>query len=541
MANLNTQIGQSRYTQEAAMPAPIGGINAVDSMVQMSPIECIYTENILAEDFGMEVRDGFVEWANGWTGGIARTVITFEGNTDADDKMWVANDEGIWEVSTEGTTAPTQSVTWPSTAGNAGICSFINFGNDAGDRFLILCDGENGMYTWEQTIDTWVKVAEGAGGIIGVDPALFDFVMVWKRRVWFIQRDSGLAWFTASVNNFKGNVELFNWAAQFKTGGQLIALHNWTLDGGEGIDDYLVGMSGAGDVVIYKGTDPSSATDFGLVGSWFVGETPLGRRTALEYSGDLYMLTIQGVIPLSALVRGEKASDQQTYISNKISPYIRSVLDEVLNDFGWHVHVHPKQSIIYINSPPRGNMPQLAFTLYFGNRSWSVISGLPKADTANWQGQVFWTDIERNKLFIQRGFLDNVYLDPDTDGLPTEVEWNMLTRYDPLGTPSKQKRVQYIRPQFIADGPPAYFVRARYDYDISTIFGSPIDSEQGSKLWDEAIWGQAKWSGSLSPASNIVTGGSGMGRAVALAIKGRSSKNTTLIGFDIAFDVGGFL
>ena len=55
------------------------------------------------------------------------------------------------------------------------------------------------------------------------------------------------------------------------------------------------------------------------------------------------------------------------------------------------------------------------------------------------------------------------------------------------------------------------------------------------------MWDAAKWDGGLKAASDAVRGGSGMGRAVAIAIKGRTSANVTLIGFDISFDGGGFL
>ena len=537
----NIRRGQPQLIQETAIPAPIGGINATSSMVTMAPTECIFCENILAEDFGCEVRDGFVEWANGWTGGIARTVITFEGNVDTDDRLWVANDLGIWDVTAEGETNPTQVVTFPSNVGNAGICSFINFGNDAGDRFVLLCDGENGYYVWTQTTDIWLKIAEGVGGIIGVDPALFDFVVIWKTRVWFIQRDSGLAWFIDTSEQFLGTVVPFNWADQFKSGGKLTAIYNWTLDGGKGIDEYIVGLSGAGDVIIYQGTDPTSKNDFSLVGSWFVGEPPLGRRTAVEYSGDLFMLTVQGLIPLSALLRGQTQSDDRTYISNKVGPYIRRLLDELLDDFGWHLTIHPKQSVLYVNSPPAPNRPQVAFSIYFGTKAWSIISGLPKADTGNWKAESYWTDVERNKIFIQKGFSDHVYLDPIADGPPQPVEWELLTAFSPLGTPSKQKRVQYIRPQFVSDVTPNYFIRARYDYDISRIFPSPADLQAASQNWDFAKWDLSLWGGALSGVSDRVTGGDGMGRAVALALKGRSQGNVTLIGFDIAYDSGGFL
>lgn len=476
--------GQQQVSQAITVPAAIGGINAVTSLAEMRPDEAIFMVNILPEDFGCEVRDGFTEWANGWTGGAAKTVLPFEGNVSADDRLFVASPDGIFDVTTEGTTAPVEVVAFPSQGGQAGICHSVNFGNDAGDRFLLVTDGENGYYTWTQSTDTWEKIDTE---ITGADATLFNYIMIWKTRVWFIGRDSGLAYFTKTSNAFLGPVELFNWADQFRFGGPLVSLHNWTLDGGNGIDDYLVGISGSGDVVVYQGTDPTSKADFGLVGSWYVGELPFGNRVATEFSGELYILSVQGLMPLSKILRGAGMDDSQTYISNKISPYIRNVMDAVRGDFGWHIHIHPKQSLLFVNTPPRVGVRQLAFTLYFGHESWGIIGELEKSHTANWRGEVYWTDINRNKIMKQGGHVDAVFLDPQADGDPKAIDWEVLGAYNALGSPAQYKRVQFIRPMFIGEGGiPAFIVQAYYDYDISRLGTPPVFSSLPQPLWGNA-------------------------------------------------------
>ena len=298
--------GQQR-TQGMQIPAAIKGINAVTSVAQMDPQECLYAYNILAEDLGMEVRDGYVEWANGWTGGPARTVITFEGNVDSEDKLWVANDVGIWDCTIDGETAPTLDHTWLSGAGNAGICSYVNFTNDGNDRFVLLCDGENGYFVWTQTTGLWT-VGSFSGG--SIDVGLLNYVMIWKQRVWFVERESANAWYLP-VNSFSGVATDFNFGGQFRFGGALVSLHNWTLDGGVCIDDYLVAISSAGDVAIFQGTDPADA-GFGVVGSWYVGQLPVGNRVGTEFAGEMYILSVQGLLPLSGLLNGSAASDPKT-------------------------------------------------------------------------------------------------------------------------------------------------------------------------------------------------------------------------------------
>lgn len=533
----NTLRGGKQRSTAISIPAPIGGIDALKSLAQMKPDTCIYTYNILAEDFGMKVRDGYVEWANGWTGGAARTVMPFEGNVDADDRLFVANNEGIWDVTVKGTTTPANVLTWPDQTLNAGICSFINYTNDSGtDRFLLVCDEQNGYYIYTQTTNSWAQ-----GTITGGVPDAEDLVYltIWKQRVWFAERDSPRAWYLPP-GDLIGNPVEFNFGSQFRFGGQLRSIHNWTLDGGNGMDDYLVALSSSGDVIVYQGTDPADASSFGLVGSWYIGQLPAGRRIATEFSGELYILSVYGLVGMSQILNGQNVNDPMTYLTKQVSPYIRRVLDTTLNDFGWHIHIHPKQSLLFVNSPPRVGFEQLAFTAYFGNLSWSMVRGLNKAHTYNWRGEVYWTDIKENRLYIQQGAVDNVLLDPDTDGQPKAIEWDLLTAYLAFDSPVLYKRVQYIRPMFVANGVPGFTVQARYDYDLAENTGSPLLTDESAALWDSGLWDIAKWGGGLQ-ASDNPRGARGLGRHVAISIRGKSSENTTLVSFDITYDSGGMM
>jgi hypothetical protein len=108
---------------------------------------------------------------------------------------------------------------------------------------------------------------------------------------------------------------------------------------------------------------------------------------------------------------------------------------------------------------------------------------LPKSHTANWKGDVYWTDIARNKIFVQRGNVDGVYLDSATDGDPEAIEWDLLTSYSTLDAPARYKRVQFIRPLFIGRGQPTFSVVAAYDFDVLEQTTSPAFTSPGQALW----------------------------------------------------------
>ncbi len=541
MALPNLRQGQEQATTGTTVPGSIEGINAVQSLAMMSMGECVYTYNLVSQDLGMVVRKGFEEWAKGWTGGIGKTAIPFEGHTTADDRLFVANNEGIWDCTAAGELAPTQMLTWDDTTGEAGYCSFVLFSNDGNDLFILLCDAVNGYHVFTQSTDTWSKVTQGtgAGQIEGVDPTGFDFVVIWKNRVWFVENNSANGWYLDVATLF-GAATKFNFGSQFRQGGSLRAIYNWSLDGGLGLDDLLVAVSGAGDVIVYQGTDPDDATKFSLQGSWFVGGVPTGNRFGTEFGGEVYILSVYGLLPISQLLNGSSTNDPNTYLTAKISPFIRRVMAERREELGWQVVVHTEDAQIHIETPQDSKNGNVAFVQYFGNQAWSMIRGLDKYHTVSWRGKTYWTAGDRNSLQIKEGNRDNVWLEPNVDGVAAPVDWSVLTSFQDLGTGPSNKRVQYIRPNFLADAVPAYSVVARYNYDVAELTTAPSGDLNEAGRWDLDNWDDAIWGGSAA-VIDAARGSFGMGRHVAVAMRGRSSARTVLVAFDLLVDQGGWM
>ena len=95
-----------------------------------------------------------------------------------------------------------------------------------------------------------------------------------------------------------------------------------------------------------------------------------------------------------------------------------------------------------------------------------------------------------------------------------------------------------MRPVFRSTGSPSYTAEARYDYntDPPTTSGSaPVVS---GSLWDVALWDVGTWISSGSTVKSVV-GGTGIGRAMAVAIAGTSDAETLFIRSDLMFDSAG--
>ncbi len=528
---------QPQTIQSQPYPAPIGGVNAIDGLAMPMFQDAIYAFNMVPSQYGMKVRDGYTEWAtNVGTGGV-RTVIPYISTLSSEDKLFAAAQDGIYDVSTS-TTSPTLKLSFATSNATSGYGQYVTFITLSNTKFILYCDETNGYHLYTQSTNTWAAVAAGtgAGQIDGVTPANLAFCMIWKSRVWFVQKDTGDAWYLP-VGQVTGKVTRFNFSNKFKRGGHLVGLWNWTVDGGEGVDDYLVAISSAGDVVVYKGTDPDTAATFDQKGVYFIGPTPAGRRCAGSFGGELYLLSSYGLVPISKLMSGQVIIDTSILVSRKITPLINIDMAQSRTDLGWEVKLLPTQNLLMISTPKLDNFSYIQYVQSLDTRGWALYRDFPYETGDEWNG-VFYVGTSDNRILVHTGTLDNITLaDPDAGD---EIEWSILTWYQDLNSPAQNKITQLIRPTFIAERIPNYSVLARYDYDLQEALAVPIPSTPTGDVWDVGIWDTALWGVGVITA-NQLSGGAGMGRSIAIALRGTSSAKTTLVRFDLAYTAGNIL
>jgi hypothetical protein len=122
----------------------------------------------------------------------------------------------------------------------------------------------------------------------------------------------------------------------------------------------------------------------------------------------------------------------------------------------------------------------------------------------------------------------------------TAIDWSVITAFSQLGV-TRQKIVHFIRPLFNTDGfYPDVAVEPKYDFSLTEVNGEPQSAGSTGDLWDEAKWDEAAW-GELLQNPSRTFGGGNMGVSVAIAAKGSSLNEGTLIGFDVTYAVGGIL
>jgi len=483
----------------------------------MEPGDAIYSYNIDSSAYGMRVRPGYIDHATTISGDLVKTLIPYMGTLEngSKDKLFACTSAGIFDV-TNPVVNPIAVHTWGVASSDAGWCSYVIFTNDAGARFLLVADLANGLVYYEEATATWAVPT-----VTPVAAASLVQVMLWKQRVWFVQKNTNSGWYT-DAGSHSGTLTKFNFGNKFIAGGFLKGIYNWSLDSGDGPDDFLVAVSSSGDVLVYQGTDPDTYDTFGIIGTWFIGKVPNGRRIALSVGGDLYLLSSYGIISARDLLEGKNPFTFEGSVSYKISPLLNNSIRQTINEMGWGLWVVPDLAKIIVTTPKIGNQPYFQFVYDVNTKAWSIWRDMPMVTVATFKNNVY-VGADTSVHWVT-GNLDNVtVVDPN----PQPIFWSLLTSYGDIGSPQMAKIVHFIRPRFVAEGAPSYKVHAFYDYDLTELtqssgFVNPLN------VWDLSTWDNAIWGGGQGKFQ-VLNGGAGIGNTVAIAMSGASTLKTTMV------------
>jgi hypothetical protein len=502
----------------------------MDPLTAMPPTDAVDLVNILAGRAGLASRLGYIDWCTNVGTGQVRTIIPFRGAaaSGSGDRLFACTSEGIYTC-TSRSTSPTLTYTFPVQNGDSGWGVAHSMATSGG-QFILYCDEANGYALYTASTDTWAAVAQGssAGQISGVDPTALAFVTVWKNRVIFVQRGTGTMWYLP-VGQLTGTVAAYYMGNKFRGGGALKGLWSWTGDGGYGIDDHLVAVSESGDIIVYQGTDPATAGEFVPRGNWCLDAVPKGRRIGTDFGGELLLLSLQGVVPISRLTRGTIGPD--LYTTRKIQPLFHEYASARRTDLGWALHLDPESNALLVNMPQVGQTyEQFAMSLATG--AWSRFTGVPSLCAAPWKGRLYFGTKDGRVCRVE-GDLDDVDI---TTGAGSNITWSGITAFQAMGS-ARRKQIQQIRPRMWRQGStPGYVVQARYDFDTDAATAAPAPAADVAR-WDSAVWGTSTWPETDNPCGGW-RGATGSGAYAAIAFAGQSDARITLVGFDVKWTEG---
>lgn len=531
-----------RRISAVPIPAPMGGLNTVDSLASMPPGDAVQLINLIAGDGGLRPRSGWREHRIGGTTEI-RSILPFMSMSAANDKLFATKQTGIFDVTASAGSFPAAAVTFGTSDSNSGFGESTVFVNSGG-HFLIYCDESNGYYYYSEAAGgSWTYVSGVA--LTGVNPNNLVAPLAFKGRLWFVEKNSTRAWYLPA-GFITGAASQFDFGQQFPSGGHLRALYAWTQDGLNGPDDYLVAVASTGDIVVYAGTDPAVAGAWRKVGSINVGGVPNGRRLGFAYGGDLLLLTRQGLLPMSQVFTGKSLLSPDMYASRKVRSLILDLMNERAFQPGWAIMQCPRDSTLIISYPKAdydATYSQVVMSLV--TRGWSEYESLPIFCGAVWHNDLYFGTAD-GRVCVNDGDVDSYTLDNDPNN-QEPVVWAMLPAFSNFNS-LQQKRANFLQPRFLTEGTnPDVVIEARFDFNVTApVLPGTSGSVVTADTWDgvTTFWDTAVWQVGGKSDRTVFSerkGATGMGVYATVAMVGASSKPFAYIGCDLWLDMGGVL
>jgi hypothetical protein len=516
-------------SQATTVPAPVGGLNTFDSLANMPKGDAVLMKNFYPQPYGLLVRKGYKEHVTGVTGSI-ESLLTWQGRTNSDLKMWAASTDGkLYDVT--GTTATPSSVV---TGLNNARWQFTNLVNAAGNHMVAFNGNDDGLwYNGSALARLTAGNGTDSGTWANVDPADLVQCTVHQRRLWAVEVNSTKGWYLAPDAVF-GSATVFDFGALFGRGGYLMSLASWTIDDGSGADDLLIAISSQGEVAVYRGIDPSSSTTWALQGVYYVG-APIGRRCVTKLAGEAILLTREGIVALSeALASTRLNPSEYNGYASKIRQTLSELISEVGTVFGWEPFVYPASNMLIVNVPSSTRATQVVSNTIL--RAWTMFDNQEASCWALLDSAPYFANGEK----VYRAWFGNLDGADRTTGAGSPVRAEAIQAFNYFDTPGKNKHVKMFRPTFVTDGDYSLSAVALLDFDFTTIpTDSPLPFVPGS-TWDAAVWDVGIWSGTVT-VNRYWIQGRGIGMAIALRMVVSTQYNTYWVSTDWLMEAGGVL
>ena len=560
---------QRRSAVTASMASPIGGWNARDSLAEMNPLDAVELVNWFPTPSDLTLRKGYTKHSTGITGAVD-SLMNYAGTTGqklfaaaatniyevttspAVSVFTITNDRfqhvmmstagGDFLVACNGqdptllyngtawlkiaTTTTAQTISTITRGGTGNLTATLTtasaHGLITGNQVTITGATEsnyNGTYiitvTGTTTFTYTMATAPSANatvvgtynilGITGVDSSTFINVNLFKNRLYFTQKDTMKIWYLP-VDSVGGAAEAIDFGGIARMGGYLQAMGTWTLDAGQGADDYAVFVTNMGEVMVYNGTDPTTAETWALKGVWQLGQT-YSRRCFFKWSGDLLLLTKDGLTPLASALQSSRL-DPRVNLTDKIYYAISQAASDYSSFFGWQINYFASENMLILNIPNGSGTDQ--YVMHSITKAWAKFTNI----NAN------CFEIHNDRMYFgASGFVGQFYNTNSDAG--TNIVATVQQAYSYFEARGQLKRFTMIRPIFSTSGGiPTIVAGVNIDFETADITGAvtfnPATVVAG--IWDSSTWDNANWGGGLQ-ISKVWQGVTGIGYSAGVYMK----------------------
>jgi hypothetical protein len=448
-----------------SVPAPVGGLNSRDSIDAMAPTDALIMSNFFPTVEKVTLRDGFTSFCTGIGTGNVETLV--EHNAGANRQLLAIGSNGTLYQIDSGT-----AVSKKTGLAN-GRAESIEFNNNT----IFVPSGANVPFSWDGSSASDLSITLSDS----VNANTLTGVHAHKNRVYYWTGTSQNFYHSATVDTFTGNFTKFPVGLVGTFGGNIIMINTLTIDGGEGVDDLLCIIMTSGEVLLYSGSNPAS--DFALVGTFRIAEPINEKRAIAKLGGDVVVMTKEGYLPLSQVVRQDIVGNKAAAISEKIRGTVISQVKATGTTTGWQIFVSPDGDKVIFNYPTGDTDP---FNQHVFNpiiRAWCIFENMPAHVWGQFNGDTFFGSAS-GVVFKVGGDADN----------GSDITGDLATAYNYFGDRGGVKRFSSVQP--ILDGE----TTIDFSFGVGVDLGSPraievteVSFASNLAAWDVATWDNFFW------------------------------------------------
>jgi len=546
--------------QGYTMPPPSGGLDLVTPIDNMEPQTALELTNIFPGAGAPTVRLGYTTFTtSGAT--IPTTPIRFmheyplKGGTT---QLIAGTDAKLYSISSLGVVT---DITRAAGAYSAGSWNKELFAGN-----IYLCNGTDAPQVYT---GTGVAIDIYASGVTGGLTTLAQ-VASYRERLYFAQKNTCLMWYHTGAGSIRDTFATgpsvglgsYDFSYIFRRGGFLSFIGSYTNTKGVSTQDLFMAVSSEGEVVLYSGASPDD-TAWTLVAHFIIGK-PLGRKAFVRVNQDVWIITQQGIIPVSALFETDP-EQALNIVSLRVNPLITQYATQSSSEELWGGFFWPQGRRVYITLPDSASSATL-LVYSLDTKAWTqfvLFNGEHAVASCKYLNLPFYGS---NTGAIYQG--ETGYADAVTSTTSQSITFSCRTAFSFYGARGNYKAFKDIRP--LLKGKRGVTLNLGLDTDFKR---QAVLTQVTTPASTFTAWG-ARWGSNgaartafiypgdvppVAPSPATITVSSyfqpwsadveyiydryaiaGQGHSAAIRVGG-SVKNSSLqfLGFEIRYDLGG--
>lgn len=476
-----TQTTKQPDAQLERVIAPLRGWVENDSLASSDLMGARILDDYYVTERALRVRGGRTRVAD--IGEAVTSVFSY--NSSGLQRLFAASATAVYDITAlDPNTVPTADYSGQT----GGTYTTAQIGT-AGGQFMYAVNGSDTPRYYDGS--TWTTST-----MTGATIANLSHVFLHKSRLWFTDGTSQSAYYLP-VDSVTGALSEFTLRGVFQLGGRLLFGTTYSADSGSGLDDRAVFVSDRGEVAVYEGTDPSSASTWGLVGVYKMAP-PLGKNAFEQTAGDVIFATEQGIFSLTALMSKPVADLRATAVTEPISTSWRFYAGQYDAATSIEMLRWPTFDVMFVSLPSSDSdvlVSNMRTTAWSRFRNWDIQSMTIYNDL------VYFGSANGYIYLAQSGGTD--------DGEAYTSRVSMAPR--DMGSPATYKSVSLSRAT-LSKTVGTILAQISFDTNYGTTFpaipaAAPDFSLGALALWDAGLWDTALWDDSALPDLITEVGG----------------------------------